>query len=64
MAEGWRWGPERSDTRKEHPCLVPYAQLPEAEKEYDRQTAVAVLRSLSSEDWEILRRAAVFRRDG
>ena len=59
LAEGWRWGPERSDARKEHPCLVPYAQLPEAEKDYDRGTALAVLRDLSSEDWEIVQRASL-----
>ena len=40
MAEGWRYGPERNDARKEHPDLVPYDQLPEGEKDYDRQTAM------------------------
>lgn len=36
MAEGWTWGPERDDKRKQHPDLVPYARLTEGEKEYDR----------------------------
>ena len=40
MAEGWRYGPERSDARKEHPDLIPYDQLSEGEKDYDRQTAM------------------------
>jgi hypothetical protein len=40
LAEGWRWGPRRDDRRKEHPCLVPYEALPDAEKGYDRQTAL------------------------
>jgi hypothetical protein len=40
MAEGWRYGPVRNDVRKEHPDLVPYDQLPEGEKDYDRQTAM------------------------
>jgi hypothetical protein len=40
MSEGWRYGPERNDARKEHPDLVPYDQLPEGEKDYDRQTAM------------------------
>ena len=44
MSNGWRWGPERNDERKEHPSLVPYEQLSEPEKELDRQTAMETLR--------------------
>ncbi len=33
---GWQYGPKRDDNRKIHPCLVPYEQLPEQEKEKDR----------------------------
>ena len=44
MTEGWRYGPERNDERKEHPGLVPYIELPENEKEYDRQTALGTLK--------------------
>jgi len=43
IADGWQHGPKRNDDRKEHPCLVPYDELPESEKEYDRQTAREVL---------------------
>lgn len=46
IAEGWRLGPERSDPRKEHPCLVPYAQLQESEKQYDRKTVLATVRTI------------------
>jgi class 3 adenylate cyclase len=46
MAEGWRYGPERSDRRKEHPSLVPYERLPESEKEYDRRTALETIKAL------------------
>ena len=46
MAEGWGLGPERNDARKEHPCLVPYAQLPESEKQYDRKTVTATVRTI------------------
>ena len=46
LAEGWRYGAERSDTRKEHPCLVPYEELPESEKEYDRQTAMETIKAI------------------
>jgi len=44
IAEGWKYGAQRNDKRKEHPCLVPYSDLPESEKEYDRNTAMETLR--------------------
>lgn len=44
MAEGWTWGEQRDDQRKTHPCLVSYEELPDAEREYDRQTAVQTLK--------------------
>jgi len=47
IKEGWTWGPERNDTLRQHPCLVPYEQLPESEKAYDRNTAFGTLRLIS-----------------
>lgn len=44
IAEGWRYGDTRNDVLKQHPCLVPYDELPENEKEYDRKTAVETLK--------------------
>ena len=46
MAEGWRPGPRRDEAKKEHPSLVPYKELPEEEKEYDRSTALETLKVL------------------
>ena len=46
LAEGWRYGPKRSDDLKSHPCLIPYEHLPELEKEYDRSTALNTLRTI------------------
>ena len=43
-AQGWTWGPVRSDAFKTHPSLVPYEELPEEEKQYDRDTAVGTLK--------------------
>lgn len=44
MKQGWTYGPERNDELKHHPCLVPYGELPEVEKNYDRDTAVETLK--------------------
>ena len=46
MEEGWRYGASRDDARKLHPNLVPYEQLSEADKEYDRATALNAIRLL------------------
>lgn len=46
IAQGWRYGPERSDARKEHPSLVPYEALPESEKQADRDTAIGTLTAI------------------
>ena len=44
ISQGWTYGPERNDELKHHPCLVPYEDLPEVEKAYDRDTAVGTLK--------------------
>lgn len=42
--QGWIYGEERDDAKKHHPCLVPYEELPEEEKVYDRNTSVETLK--------------------
>ncbi len=44
MAEGWRYGERRDDRLKTTPMLVPYAELPDSEREYDRRTALETLK--------------------
>ena len=44
MDEGWTYGPVRDDVHKKHPCLVPYEDLPESEKDYDRATSQETLK--------------------
>lgn len=44
MEQGWTYGNERSDALKTHPCLIPYEELSEVEKAYDRNTAVGTLK--------------------
>ena len=44
IKQGWTYGEQRNDELKTHPCLVPYEELPECEKEYDRNTSVETLK--------------------
>ena len=46
ISQGWQWGNKRNDEEKLHPDLVPYADLPESEKEYDRATAMETVKVL------------------
>lgn len=55
MAEGWSWGKERNDALKQHPCLVPYNELPESEKEYDRKTSIETLELIQKLGFIILK---------
>ena len=47
IEEGWVYGPIRDSELKTTPCLVPYEQLSENEKEYDRTTALETLKLLT-----------------
>lgn len=58
MDEGWTYGEKRDDMLKKHPCLIPYNELPEKEKAYDRNTAMNTLKlvkklgfKIEKEDW-------------
>ena len=44
ISQGWTYGEQRNDELKTHPCLVPYEELPEEEREYDRNTSVGTLK--------------------
>ena len=46
MDQGWKYGKERSDALKQHPCLVPYEELSDVEKAYDKDTAFGTLKLL------------------
>lgn len=43
IEQGWTYGETRNDALKQHPCLVPYEELPEVEKMYDRDTVIGTL---------------------
>jgi len=54
FAEGWKYGKTRDDEKKLHPCLVPYEELPENEKEYDRRTAIEAIRFIIKNGYKIV----------
>ena len=53
IKQGWTYGEERSDTLKQHPCLIPYEELPEIEKAYDRDTALGTLKLIKKLGFKI-----------
>lgn len=55
IQQGWTYGPERNDALKHHPCLVSYEDLPESEKEYDRNTSVETLKLICKLGFKITR---------
>lgn len=44
MEQGWTYGEQRNDEKRETPCLVPYEELSEEEKDYDRNTSQETLK--------------------
>lgn len=56
MDEGWVYGPVRNDSLKQHPDLVPYSQLTDSEKEYDRIMAMNTLRLVRRLGFDIINR--------
>ena len=53
ISQGWTYGPERNDALKHHPCLIPYEDLPEVEKAYDRDTALGTLKLIVKAGFKI-----------
>ena len=53
VTEGWTYGPVRDDGKKTTPCLVPYGELPEIEKDYDRKTATQTLKLILALGYKI-----------
>ncbi len=53
MEQGWKFGEERDDALKLHPCLISYEELPEAEKVFDRKTALGTLKAIMALGYQI-----------
>lgn len=55
IQQGWKYGEQRNDELKTHPCLIPYEELPESEKEYDRNTSIGTLKLIMKLGFKISR---------
>ena len=44
IKEGWKFGDVNDSVAKTTPSLIPYKELPEKEKEYDRRTVLETLK--------------------
>lgn len=53
--EGWTYGPVRDDQKRQTPCLIPYEELPEEEKAYDRNTALGTLKFIVAKGFKIVK---------
>tara|TARA_R110002072_G_scaffold155657_2_gene306099 strand:+ start:159157 stop:161577 length:2421 start_codon:yes stop_codon:yes gene_type:complete len=48
IKDGWTWGKTRDDDARHHPDLVPYDELDESAKQYDRNTALETLKLIQA----------------
>lgn len=55
MKDGWSFGEVRNDLEKHHPCLVPYEELSETEKAYDRNTSQETLKLIMKLGFKIVK---------
>ena len=46
FSEGWEWGSDKKDQIKKSPNLIPFDELPESEKEYDRTMVIETLKAI------------------
>ena len=56
LKDGWSYGETRDDEKKTTPCLVSYDELPDSEKEYDRNTSLETIKLIIKLGYQITRR--------
>ncbi len=54
--QGWRHGPADPKART-HPSLIPYHELPESEKDFDRNTAMECIKALYALGYRLSKKA-------
>ena len=55
ISQGWTYGKDRNDAEKRHPDLVPYDELSDQEKDYDRTTAMESLKAIIALGYRIVK---------
>lgn len=53
LADGWTYGEKLDKDKKTHPLLVPYEDLSEGDKDYDRRTSLETLKVLLKMGYKI-----------
>lgn len=56
QAQGWTYGPQRDDAKKETPCMVAYSKLPDSEKKFDRDMAMNTLKLVKKLGYDLIKR--------
>lgn len=56
QAQGWTYGEQRDDNKKETPCMVSYSQLPDSEKTFDRDMAMNTLKLVKKLGYDLVKR--------
>ena len=55
LDSGWTYGPARAEVKRQNPTLIPYEELTEEEKEYDRRTSTETLKVILSLGYQIVK---------
>ena len=53
IKEGWKFGPVKDGEAKITPLLIPYGELPDSEKEYDRKTALETIKLIKKLGYDL-----------
>jgi len=61
IKEGWSYGSVRDDSKKQHPDLIPYSDLPESEKDYDRDMATHAIKVIKRLGYRIVNINSMYR---
>lgn len=55
LDDGWRWGKELNMDTKTHPSLIPYEDLSESEKDFDRRTSQEAIKFLIKSGYKVIK---------